>query len=64
MAELKERIAGQLKVLDQTLERIEKEANRYETAAKRQGLLHRGFTAALAVLQEKLEKVVCQRTAM
>ena len=37
MAELKERIASQLKVLDRTLLEIEKETERFETAAKREG---------------------------
>jgi Protein of unknown function (DUF4231) len=62
MAELKDRIEGQLKVLDETLDRVQKEAERYNTDARRQGLLHRGFTASLAVLAVAAPALVTYQT--
>lgn len=62
MAELKDRIDRQLEVLDATLSQVQREAGRYDTDARRQGLLHRGFTASLAVLAVAAPALVTYQT--
>jgi len=61
-AQLKERVDRQLRVLDATLLRVRQEAKNYNTDAKRQGQLHRGFTASLAVLAVATPALVTYQT--
>ena len=49
MADVKERVDKQLRVLDDTVALIEGERKRYEAEALSQGRYHRVFTAVLAV---------------
>ena len=44
------------------MQRIQKEAARYETAAKHEGFLHRSFTAGLAVLAVAAPALVTYQT--